>query len=74
MIKININISFEDLADMIIDSISTNKLHYADSIYQLLTEYPNEVKDIAKQFNISRNLMMAIIFDYDQQITDQLKR
>lgn len=74
MIKINVNISIEDLADIITEYISSSKIHSVYSIYQLLTEYPNEVADMAKQFNISRNLMMEIIFDYDGPITEQLSR
>lgn len=74
MINININISIENLADLIIDYIQSNKIYSVYSIYQLLTEYPNEVSEMAKRFNISRNLMMEIIFDYDDQITKQLSR
>ena len=74
IIKLNINISVEDLADLIVEYIPSNRIHSVYSIYQLLTEYPNEVADMAKQFNISRNLMMEIIFDYDGPITDQLAR
>lgn len=74
MINININISIEDLADLITEYVSSSEIHSTYSIYQLLTEYPNEVADMAKQFNISRNLMMEIIFDYDDKITKQLTR
>lgn len=74
MINININISIEDLSDLIVEYVSSNEIYSTYSIYQLLTEYPNEVAEMAKQFNISRNLMMEIIFDYDVQITKQLFR
>lgn len=74
MINININISIEDLADLIVEYISSSEIYSTYSIYQLLTEYPNEVADMAKEFNISRNLMMEIIFDYDDQLTKQLSR
>lgn len=74
MINININISIEDLADLIVEYISSSEIHNTYSIYQLLTEYPNEVADMAKQFNISRGIMMEIIFDYDDKITKQLAR
>lgn len=74
MINIRISISIEDLANLITEYIQSNKIHSVSSIYQLLTEYHNEVSDLAKQFGISRNIMMEIIFDYDDQITDELAR
>ena len=74
MINIRISISIEDLANLITEYIPSNKIHSVSSIYQLLTEYPNEVSDLAKQFGISRNIMMEIIFDYDDKITDELAR
>lgn len=74
MININVNISIEELADLIIEYIPSRKIFSGYSIYQLLTEYPNEIADMAKEFNISRNLMMEIIFDYDDQLTKQLTR
>lgn len=74
MINININISIEELADLIAEYVSSSEIHCTYSVYQLLTEYPNEVADMAKQFSISRNLMMEIIFDYDDQLTKQLSR
>lgn len=74
MINININISIEDLADLIIEYIPSRKMFRGYSVYQELTEYPNEVADMAKEFNISRDLMMEIIFDYDDKITKQLAR
>lgn len=74
MINIRISISIEDLADLIVEYIPSNKIYSVRSIYQLLTEYPNEVSDLAKQFGISRNIMMEIIFDYDDKITDELSR
>lgn len=74
MINININISIEDLADLIMEYIPSSEIHSTYSVYQLLTEYPNEVAEMAKQFNISRGIMMEIIFDYDDKITKQLAR
>ena len=72
MININVNISIEDLANLIEEYVPSNKIHSVNSIYQLLTEYPNEVSELAKQFSVSRGVMMEIIFDYDNKITEQL--
>ena len=72
MININVNISIEDLANLIEEYVHSYKIHSVNSIYQLLTEYPNEVSELAKQFGISRGVMMEIIFDYDDKITEEL--